>query len=166
MSRITAAAALGIALLLAPAPPARAAPGYAWPLTPRPAVVREFAPPAQRWLPGHRGIDLAAVPGASVTAAGAGTVHFAGRIAGRIVISVRHPNGLLSTYEPLNEPQVTVGQSVRVGTRLGYVSPGHRGCAVPACLHWGLRRGSGRSARYYDPRLLVGAAHVRLLPGR
>src|SRR6266511_2423128 len=33
---------------------------YRWPLDGRPAVVRPFAPPAQRWLPGHRGVDHAA----------------------------------------------------------------------------------------------------------
>src|SRR5690606_7535553 len=35
-------------------------------------VVRRFAPPPEPWLPGHRGVDLAAAPGAVVHAAGAG----------------------------------------------------------------------------------------------
>src|SRR6266511_2923006 len=52
---------------------------YRWPLDGRPAVVRPFAPPAQRWLPGHRGVDLAAAGGAVVRATGPGVVRFSGR---------------------------------------------------------------------------------------
>src|SRR5947209_1444726 len=84
--------------------PARFAPaaatGYRWPLDGRPAVVRAFAPPPRPWLPGHRGVDLGAAPGTIVRAAGAGTVSFAGRVAGRGVVSVAHPGGLRTTYEP------------------------------------------------------------------
>ncbi|MCL2534203.1 MAG: hypothetical protein FWE39_08555, partial [Nocardiaceae bacterium] len=35
-------------------------PSFDWPLRPRPRVVRAFEKPAQNWLPGHRGVDLAA----------------------------------------------------------------------------------------------------------
>ena len=45
---------------------------------PSPEVVRGFDPPEQRWLPGHRGVDLTATPGAAVRAAGDGRVRFAG----------------------------------------------------------------------------------------
>jgi murein DD-endopeptidase MepM/ murein hydrolase activator NlpD len=51
--------------------------------------------------PGHRGVDLAAVAGAPVLAAGAGTVVFAGTVAGRGVVSVDHSGGLRTTYEPV-----------------------------------------------------------------
>ena len=33
---------------------------WSWPLSPRPAVLRAFDPPAKPWLSGHRGVDLEA----------------------------------------------------------------------------------------------------------
>ncbi|GAA4389632.1 M23 family metallopeptidase [Tsukamurella soli] len=153
------------ASVLAGVPGAQATAGaYDWPLDPRPEVVTGFTPPTQRWESGHRGVDLAATPGQAVYAAGPGTVHFAGVVDGRTVVSVLHPNGLLTTYEPLAETAVRAGDAVTVGAPIGTVAPGHPGCPREVCLHWGLRKGSGHSARYYDPRLLVGAGAVRLLP--
>ncbi|HEX5542160.1 MAG TPA: M23 family metallopeptidase [Micromonospora sp.] len=132
---------------------------FQWPLVEPPRVVRRFDPPPQPWLPGHRGVDLAASPGAVVLAAGAGVVHFAGRIVDRGVVSVAHPNGLRTTYEPL-EPMVAVGDRVGVGEPIGVLVTGHPGCFAPACLHWGLRRGE----EYRDPLSLLGLGRVRLLP--
>lgn len=151
-------------LLAAPAPSAFAAGDYDWPLDPRPTVARPFANPDRRWQPGHRGADLAAAPGQLVYSAGSGRVNHVGRIDDRTVVSVLHPNGLLTTYEPIAEPTVREGDDVTVGTALGRVAPGHEGCPVAACLHWGLRRNAGHAAQYYNPLLLVGAAPVRLLP--
>lgn len=140
-------------------PPAGAAPAYRWPLDGAPRVVRAFDPPPQRWAAGHRGVDLAGLPGGAVRAAGTGVVRFAGRIAGRGVVSVAHEGGLRTTYEPL-DPRVRAGDRVFAGDLLGVLVTGHRGCAVPACLHWGLRSGSA----YLDPLALLGLGRVRLLP--
>ncbi|MDZ4351856.1 MAG: M23 family metallopeptidase, partial [Arthrobacter sp.] len=68
--------------MLGVAPAAADAGRLEWPLRPRPAVVRGFDAPSPNWQRGHRGVDLAAVPGQSVYAAGAGTVVFAGELAG------------------------------------------------------------------------------------
>ncbi|MGH3713521.1 MAG: murein hydrolase activator EnvC family protein [Micromonosporaceae bacterium] len=133
--------------------------GYRWPLDGTPPVTRPFEPPPERWLPGHRGVDLGATPGALVRAAGPGVVHFAGALAGRGVVSINHPNGLRTTYEPL-QPAVTEGQRVAAGDVIGRLSPGHHGCPVAACLHWGLRHGD----TYLDPLSLLGLGRVRLLP--
>jgi murein DD-endopeptidase MepM/ murein hydrolase activator NlpD len=78
-------------------PPARAAPAapaarFGWPVEPH-SVVRRFDPPPRPWLAGHRGVDLAASPSVPVRAAGAGTVVFAGEVAGRGVVSIAHPAG-------------------------------------------------------------------------
>ncbi len=124
-----------------------------------PPVVRPFDLPERNWLPGHRGVDLAAVPGQTVLAAGAGTVVFAGTVAGKPVVSVDHPGGLRTTYEPV-EATVSAGRRVERGTVLGTVAPGHPECAAAACLHWGLRR----DREYLDPLPLVGAVRMRLLP--
>jgi murein DD-endopeptidase MepM/ murein hydrolase activator NlpD len=133
--------------------------GFRWPLDGMPRVVRRFDPPAQEWLAGHRGVDLAATPGAAVRAAGAGQVRFAGRIAGRGVVSIDHAGGLRTTYEPV-EPAVRAGDHVSVGDPIGRLVGGHPGCAASACLHWGLRRGGV----YLDPLTLFGLGRVRLLP--
>jgi murein DD-endopeptidase MepM/ murein hydrolase activator NlpD len=131
---------------------------YGWPLEP-PHVARRFDPPPQPWLAGHRGVDLAAPPAAPIRAAGAGIVVFAGVIAGRGVVSVAHPGGLRTTYEPVTSA-LHVGDPVARGQVLGTLQAGHPGCPVAACLHWGLRRG----ADYLDPLALLGLGRVRLLP--
>ncbi|BAS13167.1 hypothetical protein AHiyo8_14700 [Arthrobacter sp. Hiyo8] len=58
--------ALGAAPAVAsPSPDPTASPGvrpdWAWPLSPKPAVLRGFDPPDKPWLSGHRGVDLQAV---------------------------------------------------------------------------------------------------------
>lgn len=146
-----------------PAPAARAVvvpvPAFRWPLDGVPRLVRRFDPPPQPWAPGHRGVDLAAGPGAVVRAAGGGVVLFAGRIAGRGVVSVSHSNGLRTTYEPV-EPRVATNQRLSAGHPLGLLVAGHPGCPAATCLHWGLRRGE----EYVDPLALLGLGRVRLLP--
>ncbi|HVL84406.1 MAG TPA: M23 family metallopeptidase [Pseudonocardia sp.] len=138
-----------------PAPGAR----YAWPLLPPPAVLTPFRAPAHRFGPGHRGVDLAGTAGQPVLAARAGTVVFAGPVAGRGVVSVQHDDGLRTTYQPL-EPQVRAGEAVPAGAVLGLLRPGHPGCAV-VCLHWGLRRDR---LDHLDPLVLLRPLRVRLLP--
>lgn len=146
-------------------PAADAAPraAYDWPLSPRPQVVRGFDLPDKRWQPGHRGVDLGASPEIEVLAAGAGTVNFAGSVAGRPTVSIRHGDGLLTTYEPVTS-RVRRGDQVGRGDVIGVLLAGHDGCAVGACLHWGARRGSGHDAVYLDPLGLLGVLRVRLKP--
>jgi murein DD-endopeptidase MepM/ murein hydrolase activator NlpD len=131
---------------------------FGWPLAPPHPVVRAFEAPSSPYGPGHRGIDIGGVTGEPVLAAGAGVVVFAGQLAGRGVVSVDHPNGLRTTYEPV-APTVKAGRRVRAGAVLGRLRPGHAGCPG-VCLHWGVRRG----AEYLDPLALVASGHVRLLP--
>lgn len=122
-------------------------------------LLTRFDPPPQRWLPGHRGIDLAASADLPVTAAGAGTVVFADDLAGRDVISIVHANGLRTTYEPVR-PLVAAGDTVTAGQTIGHLRPGHASCPEALCLHLGLKRGP----LYLDPMLLFGSGKVRLLP--
>jgi murein DD-endopeptidase MepM/ murein hydrolase activator NlpD len=137
-------------------PPARA---WTWPLDGPPRVVRAFSPPAQPWLPGHRGVDLAGQEGLRVRAAGRGMVVYAGRIADRGVISVAHAGGLRTTYEPVMAT-VSAGQQVETGEPLGILEAGHAGCPVDTCLHWGLRR----DETYLNPLWLVQPFRLRLKP--
>lgn len=128
-----------------------------------PLVRARFDPPAQPWLPGHRGVDLATEPGESVMAAGEGVIAYAGPLAGRGVVSIVHPGGLRTTYEPVLA-EVAVGMVVRRGQVIATVDRwpvGHPACPVGSCLHWGARLGS----RYIDPLSLLERPKVRLLPG-
>ncbi|MDR0990307.1 MAG: M23 family metallopeptidase, partial [Propionibacteriaceae bacterium] len=101
-------------------------------------VVRAFDPPAEKWLAGHRGVDLSAQAGDIVVAAAAGQVRFAGLVAGRGVVSLDHA-GVITTYEPVTA-LVAVGDRVAAGTPIGVLDSGHA-CPAPACLHWGLKMG-------------------------
>nr|BFE62775.1 hypothetical protein GCM10020063_073010 [Dactylosporangium thailandense] len=123
-------------------------------------VTRGFEPPSDRYAAGHRGVDLAGAPGQTVRSAGEGTVVFAGMVGGRPVVSVEHPGGVRTTYEPVSATVVR-GQAVSRGTPLGTLRPGHPNCPVTACLHWGLRTDG---SVYLDPMTLLRAARVRLLP--
>lgn len=165
---VLAGIAPGLARADAPDPPPRPpgagirAPGadYAWPLHPAPAVGAPFRRPTFRFGTGHRGADLTGTAGQAVLAAREGVVVFAGPVAGRGVVSVDHPDGLRTTYEPVR-PTVAAGAAVTAGGPLGVLEPGHAGCPVAACLHWGVRRGK---IEYLDPLVLVRPARLRLLP--
>ena len=140
-------------------PPARAGAAWAWPIDPPHEVRRGFTPPEQRWLPGHRGIDLTARVGQAVRAPETGRVSWAGPLAGRGVVVITHPGGLRSTFEPA-VTALPVGTAVARGELLATVSdaPGH--CAPATCLHWGVLRGR----TYVDPLSLVSRDPVVLLP--
>jgi murein DD-endopeptidase MepM/ murein hydrolase activator NlpD len=149
-------------------PPTEAAPRaiparYALPLPGAPHVQRAFEQPPAPWAAGHRGVDLAAVPGGDVLAPGAGVVTFAGRVAGRPVVTIAHAGGQRSSVEPV-APDVAAGDRVQVGEVIGALAPSGWHCES-ACLHWGIRVGTGAAMRYIDPMALVArAAPIILLP--
>jgi murein DD-endopeptidase MepM/ murein hydrolase activator NlpD len=154
------ATTLAATLLLLGAPNAgRAQDELRWrpPITPV-TVVRRFDPPEQRWLPGHRGVDLRASVGERVRAAGDGRVAFVGTLAGRGVITINHGD-LRTTYEPV-EALVRVGERVRAGQSIGTVGTGTGHCGSGRCLHLGLRRGR----EYLNPLLFLGRTSARLRP--
>lgn len=125
-------------------------PRFDWPLSPDPPVTRNFQPPSHPYGPGHRGVDLGAQVGQQALAAGAGTVLFAGTIAGRGVVSIVHDGGIRTTYEPL-APVVSTGDQIYRRQVIGEISAGHERCTVSACLHWGALR----SEEYLNPLRLV-----------
>ena len=130
------------------------------PVGPPTHIVRAFDRPVPNWLPGHRGVDLAAAQGQPVIAAGAGRIMWAGTIAGRGVVVIAHINGLRTTYEPVRS-SVSVGQVVKAGYPIGYIAPGQSHCGGRGwCLHWGLRRGFD----YLNPLLLLKLGRPRLIP--
>ncbi|MFF0224591.1 murein hydrolase activator EnvC family protein [Streptomyces sp. NPDC004629] len=135
------------------APPPAAVPALArfWPVGTRPVVVRGWEPPASAYGPGHRGVDLGAPPGAPVRAVAAGRVSFAGRVAGRGVVSIELAGtDLRTTYEPV-DPSVRTGDAVAAGEVVGRVEPTGSHCTAGTCVHWGLLSGD----TYLNPLLLL-----------
>jgi len=134
-----------------------------WPLRPPPPVTRGFDAPSPDWNPGHRGVDLPGTPGQPVYAAGDATVVFAGLLAGRPVVSLAHPGGLRTSYEPVRAT-VLVGQPVTAQAVIGELVTGHSGCPAAACLHWGAMWGPASGAHYVDPLGLLKSTPLRLKP--
>jgi len=149
---------------LLPAAPARGdAVRLDWPLRPRPAVTRRFDAPRPDWQRGHRGVDLAGAPDQPVYAPATATVVFAGPAGGVPGVSLAHPGGLRTSYEPVRAV-VRPGQRVTATTVIGALDPGHPGCGTPACLHWGAMWGPASRADYVDPLGLVASTPIRLKP--
>lgn len=105
-------------------------------------------------------MDLSAVTAGEVKAPAAGVVSFSGVVVDRPVISIRHANGFVSSFEPVTAT-VEVGTSVRKGQAIGTVANVRGHCAPAVCVHWGLRL----NGTYVDPvDYLEGYGPVRLLP--
>ena len=122
--------------------------------------MRPFAVGPDRFAAGqHRGIDLAAPPGARVLAACGGRVSFAGRVPrGGRTVSVRC-GSLVATYQHLGSVAVARGQIVMAGGRIG-----RAGRARPAPhVHLGARVAA--TGEYRDPlALFAGAPRGPLAP--
>lgn len=116
-------------------------------------VVDPFRPPAGPYGPGNRGLEYGAVGGEPVRAVAAGVVRFAGAVAGRLAVTVGHPDGRRSSLTGLAVVLVRAGDRVRQGDLVGLAAPG---------LHLGVREGD----RYVDPAALFDAAprHAWLVP--
>ncbi|MFF0204995.1 murein hydrolase activator EnvC family protein [Streptomyces sp. NPDC005017] len=150
-----------------PAPPsAERVPPLArgWPVGARPPVLRGWQPPPTPYAAGHRGVDLAAAPGTPVRTVAAGRVSFAGRVAGKGVVSVAltatGEPPLRTTYEPVRAA-VREGDEVSAGQVIGTVEAAGSHCVRP-CVHWGLRRGDA----YLDPLSLLPPWLLRRGPSR
>lgn len=131
-----------------------------WPVDPHP-VAAPFDPPACLFCAGHRGVDLASMPLAPVRAAIAGTITFAGDVAGRGVIAI-DDGARRVTYEPVLA-LVRSGDAVRPGEVVGTLETLGSHCFPDACLHLGLIDDAGQE--YLDPLTLFATyGPVRLLP--
>lgn len=154
---------IGLVVLLAWSLPASASfalegdPAWHWPADGQHIVSRPFIAPATEYAAGHRGIDIATAGHA--LAADDGVVHFAGIVVDRPVLSIRHPGGLMSSYEPVTT-SLSAGDPVVRGQVVGTVEEGH--CASP-CLHFGARL----HGEYLSPlNFLGGIPRSVLLPTR
>lgn len=132
---------------------------WTWPVAGPQVLLHPFDGPSKRWLPGHRGVDLAGWQGSTVRSVEVGVVSYSGEIDGVGIISVLHPGGILSTYQPVLD-RLPRGSSVSRGQRLGSLDDQDSHCWPVTCLHLGARVGRD----YIDPMLLLRPWEVSLLP--
>ncbi|MCH9815615.1 MAG: M23 family metallopeptidase [Actinomycetia bacterium] len=128
-------------------------PNLTWPTSAH--VIRDFAPPWPDWLPGHRGLDLAASKGERVRTPQRGVLVWKGRPGGTPTVVVQH-GAARASYQPVST-DLPLFTALAPAQAIGIVRQGTGHCV--ACLHWGLRIGE----RYLDPRLLLGDASARLV---
>lgn len=165
-SRIILSILLVLALAVAGSGPAVAAappdsdgePRWLWPLDGQRLVAEPYRAPAHEYGAGHRGIDLVAAVGTVVRAPANGVVAFRGTVVDRPLLTIEHPGGLVSTFEPL-ESGLAPGDAVAAGDEIGVVAVG--GHASAGTMHLGVRLDDD----YINPMLLFGpVARAVLLP--
>lgn len=149
---IPAARAMETSPISAPAPVDE----WSWPVEGPRTVVEPFRAPAHAYGAGHRGIDLTASPAHDVRAPADGVVAFAGTVVDRPLLTIEHPGGYVSTFEPLVSP-LRPGDAVSRGDVVG--TPAAGGHAPSGTLHLGVRL----DGIYIDPMLLFGAAERAIL---
>lgn len=116
-----------------------------WPIESE--VTRAYEPPAVNWLPGHRGIDLAAEPGETVRTPEEGIVSWIGTIDGVPMMTVTHRGGIRTTYQPV-ETLLSIGDRVIGEEAIGSVAELPESAAYEHVgLHFGVKRGE----QYLDP---------------
>lgn len=114
-------------------PPGVSAGGWSWPT--RGTVTSGFG---YRWGRLHAGIDIGAPTGTPIYAARGGVVSYAGTMSGYgNIIVVDHGDGMTTRYAHQNQLAASVGQTVKVGTKIGYV--GSTGNSTGPHLHFEVR---------------------------
>lgn len=99
-----------------PAPATKATTRHVWPLPIRGTITRRFSS-------AHPAIDIAAPSGTTVRAIAAGTVTWAGwkNNGGGFVVVIRHPDGMISTYNHNRGVAVARGDRVKAGQKIAAV---------------------------------------------
>lgn len=108
-------------------------------------VTDPFRPPENPYGPGNRGLEYASVPGDVVAASADGTVLFAGSVGVDSSVTMRHDDGLVTTYSFLRETLVGAGDVIAAGTPVGLADVG---------FHFGVKR----YEVYLDPAVLLAAS--------
>lgn len=82
-------------------------------------VIDPFRPPSTPYGPGNRGIEYSTEAGTPVVAAASGMVTFAGAVAGSLHVTVRHADGIRTSYSFLAAIRVRLGEEVAGGQVVG-----------------------------------------------
>ncbi len=117
-------------------------------------VFDPFRAPENPYGPGNRGIEYDTRPGEVVRSGAAGTVSFAGAVAGSLFVTLDHGGGVLSSYSYLERISVTEGSHVARGMPVGITGVKR--------FHFSVRI----NGDYVDPQnfAAIPKVRVRLLP--
>ncbi len=122
-------------------------------------ISKAFDRPSKRWATGHRGVDITAGTGTVLIAPDDGVISFNGTVAGKDVISIKHADGLTSTFEPAHSDLET-GAPVFRGKPFG-VADGSSDHCLDFCVHWGVMDAYDD---YLDPSTLILPRTIALKP--
>lgn len=109
------------------------------------AVADPFRPPSTFAGAGNRGLEYDTAAGQAVIASAEGTVVFAGHVGGSNHVTIRHADGLRTSYSQLDHVAVRRGDVVAAQQSVGVAGEG---------FHFGARVGD----TYLDPAELFGAS--------
>lgn len=119
-------------------------------------VVHPYDAPDDPFAAGHRGVDVSAPLGSAVRASAAGTVSFAGSVAGNHSVTIDHDPHLKTGYSFLGTVAVQKGQHVEAGDVVGTVGRGHPNSGLPPHVHLSARR----DGTYFDPLVLYAGSRL------
>ncbi|WP_314423806.1 M23 family metallopeptidase [uncultured Microbacterium sp.] len=123
-------------------------PVWDWPVEGPREILNPYRAPAHDFAAGHRGVDIGQ-GGGIVRAPDDGVVAFRGTVVDRPLLTVEHPGGYVSTFEPVVS-ELSPGEAVTRGDPLGTVGRG--GHSATGTLHVGVRL----DGVYLNPLLLFG----------
>jgi murein DD-endopeptidase MepM/ murein hydrolase activator NlpD len=136
---------------------AQEAPKINWapPLEPPVNLVNLYRQPNSDYSAGHRGIDYRVEVGQPVLSPADGEVWFSGKVGNRQLISLKHPDGNLTEFEPVCT-DLEKGEPVFLGQEIGQVckadSNYRQHCQEATCLHFSIRQ----LGEYLSPQVFIG----------
>jgi hypothetical protein len=148
---LTAVAALGLGLVLAPS-------GFAWTCPLEGTILRPFNFGDNPYAGGlHRGVDVGSDVGGVVRAPAAGTVSFVGTVpSGGTAVTIQTADGYSVTLLQLESAAVSRGSIVEEGAVVGAVGPSQDAVTTAPHLHLGVRV-TAEPEGYVDPLGLIPA---------
>jgi murein DD-endopeptidase MepM/ murein hydrolase activator NlpD len=128
---------------------------WAPPLEPPLNLINLYRQPNSDYSAGHRGIDYQVTLGQSVLAPADGEVWFSGKVVNRQLISLKHPDGNLTEFEPVCT-DLQKGEPVFLGQEIGQICEADLGyrqhCTETTCLHFSIRQ----LGEYLSPQVFIG----------
>jgi murein DD-endopeptidase MepM/ murein hydrolase activator NlpD len=119
------------------------------------SLVNLYRQPNSDYSAGHRGIDYRVSLGDSVLAPADGHIWYSGKVVNRSLISIKHPDGTLSEFEPVCT-DLAKGESVFQGQQIGQVCGADeeylQHCLSESCLHFSIRI----QGAYLSPQVFIG----------
>lgn len=133
-----------------------------YPLEEEPEIINHYEAPITNYARGHRGADFQISPDSAILAPESGTVIFSRVLGDRSLISIQHPGGYKTEFEPVCS-NFKQGDSVTRGEIIGtFCEPSENyrwHCEQPPCLHFSIRSSGG----YLNPELMFGQLELSQL---